>query len=192
MDKNRLLAAFLICAGMMIVEFAAGIISRSVALTSDALHMTVDASALGCSFWAARIVHKNKKAEVYAALVNGVLLIIMSVFLLNSAFHRFVCPVAVQCGLMIGAAVLGFLANIIQFLILRRGNRENINMRSAILHVVSDALSSVGVICGGIVIYFTNWYPVDSILGCVIGLAVFRYGVILTKDSIKILKRGPA
>ncbi len=190
MDKNRLLAAFLICVGMMIVEFAAGIISKSVALTSDALHMMVDASALGCSFWAAKVVHKHKKAEVCAALVNGIFLITMSVFLLNSASHRFICPVAIQCGLMIVAAALGFLANIIQFLILRYGDRENINIRGAILHVVSDALSSVSVIAGGIVIYFTNWYIIDSILGCVIGLAVFRYGIILTRDSINLLRKN--
>ncbi len=187
MDKKRLLAAFLICTAMMVVEFVFGIISRSIALTSDALHMLVDAFALGCSFWAASIAHKRKNAETYAALINGMFLLSMAFFLLWSAWERFINPVQVKCDLMICVAVAGFFVNVFQFFILRGGNRKNINMKGAILHVVSDALSSLGVVAGGVIIYFTDCHRVDSILGFVIALAVFRYGVILTKDSIKIL-----
>jgi cobalt-zinc-cadmium efflux system protein len=175
---------------MMAIEFLAGFLARSISLVSDAGHMFVDAFALGCAFVAACICAANKKSrsETYAALINGIVLGLMAVFILKSSLNRFFHPVEIKYQLMIIVAAIGFLVNLLQFLIMRKGNIENINIRGAFLHIISDGLSSVGVIIGGIVIYFTGWYKIDSVLGFIIGIAIFRYGFRLIRDSIKILK----
>ena len=189
-DKNRLLAALILCLSMMTIEFLAGFLAKSISLVSDAGHMLVDAFALGCAFAAACIYAANKKSrsETYAALINGIVLGLMAVFILGSSFNRFLHPVEIKYQLMIIVAAIGFLVNLLQFLIMRKGNIENINIRGAFLHIISDGLSSMGVIIGGIVIYFTSWYKIDSVLGFIIGIAIFRYGFCLIRDSIKILK----
>ncbi len=198
LDRNRLLAAFGITFLMMIVEFAGGIISGSLALVSDAAHMLVDTLALGCSALAAHLAAREgaKKiggcyvGELYAALMNGVILAGVAIFIIYSAYQRFLNPKEVQSVLMLAVAAIGLIVNVFGIFLLRRGSKENINVRGAFLHIVSDTLSSAGVILGGIIIYFTGWYLVDSILGFLIALMILRGGIGLIKDGIKILKKG--
>lgn len=175
---------------MMTIEFLAGFLAKSISLVSDAGHMFIDAFALACAFVAACMCIANKKnrSEIYVALINGIVLGLMAVFILKSSFNRFFNPVEIKYQLMIIVATIGFLVNLLQFLIIRKGNIDNINIKGAFLHIISDGLSSIGVIGGGIIIYFTSWYKIDSVLGFIIGIAIFRYGFCLILDSIKLLK----
>jgi cobalt-zinc-cadmium efflux system protein len=189
LDKKRLLLAFCLVASMMAAEIIAGYISRSLALTSDGLHMMVDAFALGLAFWAARIAHRNERAEAGAALTNGVILALMAVFIFQTSLKRCFCPPEINCPLMIGVAAVGLAVNLIQMFILRRGDRTNINMRGAFFHVISDTLCSLGVISGGIAIYFTDFHLLDPILGFLLAILILRYGLYLIRDSLKLLHR---
>ena len=189
LDKRRLFLAFCLVTSMMATEIVAGYISKSLALTSDGLHMLVDSFALGLAFWAARIAHKNEKAEARAALVNGIILAVMAVFIFKSSLERCFCPLEINCPLMIGVAAVGLAVNLIQMFILRQGDRTNINMRGAFFHVVSDTLCSVGVVAGGIAIYFTGFHLIDPLLGAALALFIFRYGFYLIRDSLKLLRR---
>ncbi|MDP1629575.1 MAG: cation diffusion facilitator family transporter [bacterium] len=199
MNRNRLLVAFGITFLMMVVEFAGGLLSGSIALISDAAHMLVDTLALGASALAAHFAAKEsaKKiggyyvGEVHAALGNGVILCGVAIFIIYSAVNRFFNPREVQSVLMTAVAVVGLGANLIGIFLLREGSRKNINVRGAFLHIVSDTLSSAGVIIGGAIIYFTGWYLIDSILGFLISLMILRGGIGLIKDAAKVLiKKG--
>jgi len=195
LDKNRLLVVFGITFLMMVVEFIGGILSGSIALVSDAAHMLVDAFALGCSalasFWAAKEGVKKIEGcsvnELRIALMNGIVLVFVAIFIACSVWQRFFNPNEIQSGLMLTVAVIGLFVNIIGIFLLHHGSKKNINIRGAFLHIVSDTLSSLGVIIGGIVIYFTGWYLIDSLLGFLIALMILRGGIGLIKDSIKIL-----
>jgi len=197
LNRNRLLVAFGITFLMMLVEFAGGLISGSIALVSDAAHMLVDTLALGASALAAHWAGKEgaKKighyyvGEVHAALANGVILAAVAVFIIIGAVRRLINPREVQSVLMMAVAVVGFCVNLIGIFLLHEGSHKNINVRGAFWHIVSDTLSSAGVIIGGLVIYFTRWYLIDPILGFIIALMVMRGGIGLMKDAMKILWR---
>jgi len=181
-DKKKLLAAFLITAGVMAVEFAGGFFSKSLALTSDAFHMSIDAFALGCAFWAAG----KHKYEVRSAFINGVILVGMSFFMLAFSIKRFFTPVEVGCSLMMAVAVLGLTANLTQFFILHSADRKNINIKAAFRHIISDTMFSVIVVCGGACIYFTSWYFLDAVLGLIFSPMIFYGGATLIRDSRRV------
>ncbi len=112
------------------------------------------------------------RAEIMAALANGTILILVSVFIFYEAYHRFYALPTVKSPLMIGVAVVGLVANAISVMLLRRGSKGSINVRAAFWHVIGDTLSSVGVIIAGIIIYFTGFIA-DPILAVVIGFVIF-------------------
>lgn len=182
---------------MMVVEFVGGWLSQSIALVSDAAHMLVDTLALGVAFLAAHFAGKKgaKKiggyyiGEVRAALMNGVILCGMAIFIIYSAVNRFLNPREIQTVLMTAVAVVGFCVNLVGIFLLREGSRENINVRGAFWHIVGDTLSSLGVIAGGIVIHFTGWHLIDSLLGFLIALLILRGGIGLIKDAVEILTK---
>lgn len=195
LDRNRLLVAFGITFLMMVVEFVGGLLSGSIALISDAAHMLVDTLALGCSalaaYWSGRSGAKKigdyYVGEVYAALTNGIILVGVAIFIIIGAVRRFISPQEIQSGLMMAVAAIGLIANMAGIFLLHEGSHKNINVRGAFLHIVSDTLSSAGVIVGGMVIYFTGWYLIDSLLGFLIALMILRGGISLIKDAAKVL-----
>lgn len=186
-DKKRLKIAFLLVIGMMAAELIGGIICGSVALVSDGAHMFVDGFALGCAFFAASISDRNPRAEPFAAFINSLVLLLMAGYIFYSAYSRLVSPCEIECSLMIIVAGAGLVINLIQLIVMHGSNRENINMRAAFLHILSDTLSSCAVIGGGLVIWYTGWRMIDPILGFIIGLAVLRYGICLLAGSSKLL-----
>ena len=196
LNRNRLLVAFGITFLMMVIEFIGGWISQSIALISDATHMLVDTLALGTSVLAAHWAAKpNAKrigdyyvGEVHAALMNGIILCGMAIFIIYGAVNRFLNPKEIQSILMTAVAIVGLGVNLIGIILLHKESHKNINVRGAFLHIVSDTLSSLGVIAGGVIIYFTGWYLVDSLLGFLIALMIMRGGIGLIKDATKILK----
>jgi cobalt-zinc-cadmium efflux system protein len=198
-DERRIGWAFVIIFGFMLVEVAGGIIAGSLALLADAGHMVSDAAALGMS-WAALRVGKRpadqarsygyKRLEVLAAFVNGLTLFVIAGWIVFEAARRFAHPVEVLGGPMLAVAVAGLLANIVAFIVLNGGNRENLNMRSAWLHVLGDILGFIVAIIAAIVILGTGWSPIDPLLSILVALLILRSAAGIVKSSAHILLEG--
>jgi cobalt-zinc-cadmium efflux system protein len=127
------------------------------------------------------------RAEIMAALTNGTILILVSVYIFYQAYHRFSTLPAVKSPLMVAVAFIGLIANIIGMLLLRQGSRRSINIRAAFWHIIGDTMSSVGVIIAGAIIYFTGWYIADPILAVIIGIVILWGAVGIVRESSDIL-----
>jgi len=188
--------ALIIIAVIMAVEVAGGILSNSLALLGDAGHMLVDTLALGLSLIALNLAKKPAtvtrtygyhRAEIIAALANGVTLVLVAVFIFYEAYQRFRSPPTVKTPIMLAVAVTGLAANLITIRLLHHARHDNLNVRGAFLHVVGDTLSSVGVIAGGIVIAATGWKIIDPIIAVMIGIIILWGAVGLVRESTDIL-----
>ncbi len=194
--KRDLLIALSITVLMMVAEVIGGLLSNSLALLSDAGHMLTDNLALLLSFFAmkfATLPATERKTwgfyrlEILAALLNGIVLVLLSLYIMYEAYLRMLHPQPVQGMLMLIIAVIGLVANIAGAFILIRHRDTNLNIRGAFLHIVGDALSSVGVIIGGIIILYTGWYLIDPILSMMISLVIIYGSWALVKESVNIL-----
>ena len=199
-NGRRLLLAFLITAGFMIIEVAGGLISGSLALLADAGHMLTDAAALMFALLAVHFAHRPPNAQhtfgwlrltTLAAFVNAIALVIITVLIVWEAVERFRAPQPVAGGTMIVIAVAGLVANLLSFWILHRGSEEkNLNVRAAALHVLGDLLGSVGAIIAALVILWTGWTPIDPILSVLVSCLVLRSAWALLKESVNELLEG--
>jgi cobalt-zinc-cadmium efflux system protein len=192
---RNMLAVLLITAGIMVAEIVGGLLANSLALLSDAGHMLTDILALGMSLAAMRFAQRPPtssktfglyRLEILAAFFNGMLLLFISFYIFYEAYHRLVEPREIKGLFMLGVAVIGLLANGVGILILRKSALKNLNVRSAFFHVVGDTISSGGVILGGLVIIYTGWYMIDSLIGIFIGLLILRGAYGLVRESIDI------
>ncbi|MFE8703159.1 cation diffusion facilitator family transporter [Cytobacillus sp. FJAT-54145] len=198
-NKKVLLISFLLIFTFMIVEVIGGFVTNSLALLSDAGHMLSDAFALGLSLAAFKLSEKTassektfgyKRFEILAAFINGITLIGISLYIFWEAYHRFANPPKVSTGMML-IAVIGLLVNIVVAWILLKGDTsENLNLRSAFLHVLGDLLGSVGAIIAGGLIYFFSWNIADPIASVLVAVLVLISGWGVTKDSIHVLMEG--
>jgi len=179
-----------------IVEIIGGIISGSLSLISDALHNFSDGIAVIISYIAIRLNRRPKdekytfgykRAEILAAVFNASVLIGISLYLFFEAYNRFTNPEHVQGGLMTVVASIGLLANVIGTLLLKSGSKNNMNIRAAYLHLLSDAVSSVGVIIGGLFIYFYNIYWIDPLLTVLISLYIIRESYSIVREATEVL-----
>ena len=179
-----------------IAEIIGGLISGSLSLISDALHNFSDGIAVIISYIAIRLNRRPKdakftfgykRAEIIAAVFNASVLIGISLYLFFEAYNRFNNPEHVEGGLMTIVASIGLAANVIGTLLLKSGSKDNINIRAAYLHLLSDAVSSVGVIIGGIFIYFYNVYWIDPLLTVVISLYIIKESYVIVKEATEIL-----
>ncbi len=195
-NQNALLTAMVIILAVMVAEVAGGLYSGSLALLSDAGHMLTDFFALLLSFLAVRFAAMPAtpqrtfgfyRLEILAALNNGMILLVLSAFILYEAWQRFLHPSAVHGPVMVAVAVIGLLANLLAIYMLEKASHENLNIRSAFLHVLGDTLSSVAVIMGGLVIYFYHWTTIDPILSVFIALIILRGSFGLVRESVEIL-----
>jgi cobalt-zinc-cadmium efflux system protein len=195
-NRTVLTLALLITTLMMLVEFGGGFISGSLALISDAGHMLTDTGSLGLALfalWFSRRPATTEKTygffrfEILAALLNGSFLILIAGYIFYEAVQRFMNPAEIQGQLMLTVAVIGFFVNLVGALVLSKGSSKNLNVRAAFWHVISDALSSVGVIIGGLIIVFTGAYIVDPIIGCIIGVVILRGAWQVLRESVDIL-----
>ena len=185
-----------------IVEVIGGLLSGSLSLLSDALHNFSDGISVIVSFIALRLSKKEntlkntfgyKRAEILAALFNSSFLIIISFFLFKEAYSRIQNPQNIDSKIMISVALIGLVANTISVFLLKSGSKDNMNIRSAYVHLFSDSLSSVAVIIGGIFIYYFNITVVDPILTFIIGAYVLKEGFEIIKKSTDILmEKTPA
>ena len=188
--------ALIITLVIMVVEIVGGIMSHSLALTSDAGHMLVDALALALSVVALNLAKKPAtstrtygfhRAEIMAALANGVTLVLVAAYIFYEAYQRFRNPPAVQTSIMLVVAIVGLIANLVTMRLLHHERHRNLNVRAAFFHVFGDMISSAGVIVGGIVIAFTGWKIVDPIIAIVIGIIILWGAFSLVRDSVDIL-----
>lgn len=192
--EKRLLWAIGVTLFILVGEVVGGILSNSLALLSDAGHVLTDTLALSLSLIASIITHQpaGRKATygyhrmgVLAASINGTILVAVALFIFIEAYERFISPPQIETGLMLVIATAGLLGNLLMAWFLK-GEHHDLNLKSAWLHVISDAVSSAGVIIAGIVILFTGWRLADPIASMVVGLLVITGGFRVLKESLHI------
>ncbi len=200
-NRTALTISLIITAGIMVLEFLGGLFTNSLALLSDAGHMLSDTTSLGLSLFATVLALKPPspqktygfyRFEILAAFFNGVTLFMIAGLIVWEAYGRFFAPPSVNSIYMIAIAVIGLLANLLSALILtKKGNMDkSINLRSAYLHVLGDALGSVGAIIAGLLMYFFSWYTADPIISVIVALLILRSAWGVINESVNILLEG--
>lgn len=200
-NKKILLISFIIITSYMIIEIIGSILTNSLALLSDAGHMLSDSIALGISLLAFKLSEKAassvntygyKRFEIIAASLNGLTLIGVSVYIFYEAIKRFTNPPEVATTGMLIVAVIGLFVNIIVAFIMFRGSdtKDNLNMRGAYLHVISDMFGSIGAIIAALLIMIFGWSLADPIASVVVAILVLRSGYKVSKASLHILMEG--
>lgn len=200
-NRNTLFIAFLLITSFMIVEFVGGIMSNSLALLSDAGHMLSDSASLFLSVLAMWLAARPatptktygyKRTEILAALLNGITLVVISIYIFIEAYQRFFVPEQVASKSMMIIAVLGLLVNIIAAWILMRGGdtSDNLNVRSAFLHVLGDMLGSVGAIVAALLIWQFGWMLADPIASVIVAVLVLISAWRVIRDSTNVLLEG--
>jgi len=200
-NKKGLIIALLITVGILLLEFFGGLMTNSLALLSDSGHMLSDASSLALSliaiWFAAKPASPNKtygfyRFEILAALFNGVTLFVIVGFIIWEAVQRFFNPPTVASGSMMLIASIGLIANLLSaWVLMRKGDvKHNVNVRSAYLHVIGDALGSVGAIAAGFIMWLFDWYIADPIISILVALLILKGAWGVLKHSIHILMEG--
>lgn len=183
----------------MVAEVAGGIISGSLALLADAGHMLTDFAALAMAWGAFTLAARPAnwkhtfgydRFSILVAFVNGLTLFAISVWIIIEAAGRFMQPGEILAGPMFWVAVTGLIVNLLVFWILIGADRDNLNIRGAILHVLGDLLGSVAAIVAALVIMKTGWMPIDPILSVLVAVLILRSAWVLVKDSAHILLEG--
>jgi cobalt-zinc-cadmium efflux system protein len=198
-NKKILTIALAITAAMTLVEAAGGILSGSLALLADAGHMLTDVAALGLSLFAFWLSSRPqtfnrtfgwRRFEIFAAFINGVALWAIAGAIGYEAFQRLAAPPEIKTGLMVIIAALGLAANVAVGAILVRGRNRSLNIRGAFLHVLADALGSVGVLAAGFLIKITGSYVWDPIVSAAVCILILWSSARLISDSFHVLMEG--
>ena len=200
-NKKGLLIALIITAGIMLLEFFGGLITNSLALLSDSGHMLSDTSSLFLSliaiWFSSRPASANKtygyiRFEILAALLNGVSLFIIAGFIIWEAYGRLFEPPTVASGTMMFIASIGLLANLISaWSLISKGDvKNNVNLRSAYLHVLGDALGSIGAIIAGLFMILFDWYIADPIISVLVALLILKSAWGIIRYTVHILMEG--
>ena len=198
-NATRIFWALLLTAGFMIAEVIGGVLSGSLALLADAAHMLIDSVSLFFAWLAFRLSRRPADAArtygyhrfpVLAAFTNGISLVFIIIWIFSEAADRLLNPTEVLAGPMLAVAGLGLAINIAAFAVLHGADRNNLNVRGALLHVWGDMLGSVAAIGAALVIMTTGWMPIDPILSILVGLLVLRSAWFLVKDAAHVLLEG--
>jgi cobalt-zinc-cadmium efflux system protein len=198
-NKQRLRAVLLLSGAYMVAEAIGGLITNSLALLADAGHMLSDVAALGLSLFAlwvagrpptAQRTYGYYRAEILAALANGVGLVLIAIYVFIEASHRLGTRYEVRGPLMMEIAIGGLLVNLISLWLLRGGTGENLNVRGAWLHVLGDALGSVGAIAAGALILAFGWNWADPVASVLIALLVLYSAWSLVREAVAVLLEG--
>lgn len=198
-NKKRLKIVLLLTGSYLIVEVVGGILSKSLALLADAGHMLTDVAGLIVALLAIQLAEKPAdpertfgyyRAEILAALTNAVVLIGISIYILYEAYQRFKDPPEVESKSLLVVAGVGLIINLAGMFIMRKGSKESLNMKGAYFEVLSDTLTSLGVIVAGIIMLITGWYYADPLISAGIGLFILPRTWILLKDAVEVLLEG--
>lgn len=198
-DERRILWAMVLTGGFMLVEVVGGLVASSLALLADAGHMATDTASLALAYAAFRVGrrgHDDRRTygyhrfQVLAAFINGLALIAIVVWIGIEAVRRLLAPVEVMGSLMLAVAVAGLAVNIAAFAILHGGDRDNLNVRGAALHVFGDMLGSIAAIVAAVTISLTGWMPIDPLLSLAVAGLVLHSAWVLVRASSHILLEG--
>ncbi|MEE8168391.1 MAG: cation diffusion facilitator family transporter [Candidatus Hydrothermarchaeales archaeon] len=197
--EKELRLVIILTAFILVAEVFGGIISNSLALLSDAAHVFSDLFALSISWFALKLAAKPPsaartfgyhRAEVFAAVINGSALVIISLFIFKEAYERILTPLPVKSAQMLAIAVIGLIVNLFVVFKLRKHAQTDLNIRSAFFHALGDAIASIGVIIGAVIIMLTGYYAADSIISIFIGVIILAGSFRILKDSTHILLEG--
>jgi len=197
--KGRLIFVILLNLVITSVEIIGGLISGSLVLISDALHNFSDSISIVISYIALKLKHRKnsprhtfglKRAEILAAVINSAVLIVISLYLFYEAAKRFVEPAVIEPGIMSIVALVGLIANLLAVILLKKDSRSSMNIRSSYLHLLSDTISSVAVLGGGIAIMLWDIYLIDPILTILIGIYILKESYSILLEAIHVLMEG--
>jgi cobalt-zinc-cadmium efflux system protein len=198
-NMRRVMGALVLTGAFMIVEVIGGLLAGSLALLADAGHMLTDTMSLALAAVAfhvakrpadGRLTYGYQRFQMLAAFVNGLSLLLIVGWILFEAVTRFLHPQAVLGRTMFVVATLGLVVNLIAFVILHGGDRENLNIRGAAIHVAGDLLGSVAAIAAAVVIVLTGWMPIDPILSVAVAILILRSAWVLVRRSAHVLLEG--
>jgi cobalt-zinc-cadmium efflux system protein len=197
--KGRLKAALALTAGYMVVQAIGGLVTGSLALLADSAHMLTDAGGLALALIAIRFAERPAtpqktygyvRLEILSALLNAVVLLLLTIFILYEAVDRFLNPPPIMAGPMLAVAVVGLAVNLASMKLLAAGSSESLNVKGAYFEVMSDMLGSLGVIAAALIVMFTGWRLADPIVGAGIGLFIVPRTWSLLKQAVHILMEG--
>ena len=197
--ERRIFWALVLTGGFTAVELVGGLLAGSLALVADGAHMLADAAALALAFVSMRLARRPPdlarsygyhRLEVLAAFVNGLVLLAIVVWIVVEAMRRLFAPIVVMSDLMLAIAVAGLAVNVASFAVLSGGDRSNLNLHGALLHVLNDMLGSVAAIVAALVIGWTGWMPIDPLLSLVAAVLLVRSSWALVKRSAHVLLEG--
>ena len=198
-NRRRLQIVLGLTSAYLLAEVAGGLLTHSLALLADAGHMLTDVGGLGLALFAIKFGERPAtpertygyyRMEILAALANAVVLIGVSIYILFEAYERFRNPPGVASKAMMAVAVVGLAVNVAGALLLRTGSSLSLNMKGAYFEVISDLLTSIGVLIAGIVMWTTGWYYADPLVSAGIGLFILPRTWKLLRDAIGILLEG--
>jgi len=197
--RGSLKRALAITVVFLVAEFAGALYTNSLALLADSGHMLTDVAALSLSLAAAWFSSRRAtpqktygfyRVEILAALMNGVFLILISFYIFYQAWSRFNDPPEIKAGWMLMVALVGLSANISSAYVLFSNRKENLNLRGAFFHVLSDALGSVGAVIASLAILYGGYAIADPIISVVVGVLILFSSWILIRDAVDILLEG--
>ena len=183
----------------LVAEVVGGLLTGSLALLADAGHMLTDVAGLALALIAIRFAESPAtpertygyyRVEILAALTNAIILIGISFYILYEAYERFRNPPEVQSGAMLAVAAVGLAVNIVGIYLLRSASEESLNMKGAYFEVLSDMLTSIGVIVAAIIMLTTRWYYADPLISAGIGLFILPRTWMLLRDVVGVLLEG--
>jgi cobalt-zinc-cadmium efflux system protein len=198
-SERRVLLALVLTGAFMVVEVIGGLAAGSLALLADAGHMLTDTLSLALAFVAFRVgrwpqdarrTYGYHRFQVLAAFVNGLTLLAIVGWIAIEAIRRLLEPVEVLGGLMLAVALIGLAVNLVAFAVLHGGDRRNLNLRGAALHVLADLLGSVAAVVAALVISLTGWMPIDPLLSLAVAALILRSAWFLLRRSGHILLEG--
>jgi cobalt-zinc-cadmium efflux system protein len=195
-NERRIGIAALLTGGFMIAEAIGGLLSGSLALLADAGHMLTDAASLALAWAAIHIARRPSdwqrtygfhRFQVLAAFTNGLTLVFIAIATVIEAGRRLMAPAPVLGGPMLAIAVIGLAVNVAAFIALHGAERDNLNVRGALLHVLGDLLGSAATIVAALVILWTGWTPIDPLLSVAVALLIVRSAWFVLRESGHIL-----
>ncbi|WP_039456463.1 cation diffusion facilitator family transporter [Candidatus Jidaibacter acanthamoebae] len=196
LDKNYLFKALLLTLSFMVIEIIVAFVTGSLTILSDAGHMFTDTLALGLSWYSIKLSSKKAnntfsygyhRAQIIAALLNGITLFILSIYIIIEAIIKIQNPVELDGSILIWVGGAGFIVNLLGLYFITKASYNNINIRSALYHVLSDMFGSLAAVIAGCIIIYTQWMLIDPILSILISILFIRITWKLLTESLSIL-----
>jgi cobalt-zinc-cadmium efflux system protein len=193
---QRLSLSLFLTLAFVVLEAGAGIFANSLALLTDAAHNLTDVIALGLTWFAVRITSQPANAQrtygyhragILVALLNSTTLVLISLGIFYEAYRRFLNPPEVESNILIGVGLIAVVINLVTAILVHRGSKHDLNLRSAFVHLMGDVLSTVGAVIAGVIIYFTNANWLDPLVSVLIGFLILYNAWGILRDAVDIL-----